>query len=583
MKINFFVILFLFSFIFSCNKDEFDLKQQQTSAVVNFRSDDGCPDLPEFQLEEDIEVFFAQTHVLKPNSEYFGLVSGKSMLIKVHLKEELAQSHPEVTATLDVNGTQETIILRAPTDWKNNLDFSPGNDPHTFEDSYTATINGNYIQAGLTIRVEAGDKSVVYDNLTIGAPNRMVMQMFDIHYFRDLGENTEGDAWRAEAEAKLPVSELDLRRIKAVFPELTYPPRAGFKAIRLLELNDYWDTTGVKIDGEQDAAIHWGNALQDAAGTRGRRELFFVNYYGNPRASGGRAPLGGYAAVCKGVDMGSRFHELGHALNLPHWHEDSSYPYKGSMCGIQPPTVAGGVHIGPIWAYDLNKGKFISPRITRGGYKGKVGQYKTSPMAGGGSATQDHGYNFNQFSEYGVDIMRKFMQDYIVVWNDQPGVNSYASWNPQTNSYSNLIPNNEVHFPVEREVEVFSVMAGVSSTTPQANIVYPPIGPYISGMIRLFDPYSENDRNAAAEKFCPAGGCDISVRVVQGGISKVYMLALEVDESLDPTDPESFKTKAINLHKDDGYVTKIELLSTPNAEQTEPVSNPPVLYTWEKE
>ena len=557
--------------IHSCTKEDEWISPspdaQDLSIVTSTRSD------------SDFEVFFAQTHVLRPSDSYFGLVSDKPALLKVHLTAEHEQPFPAVTATLTLNGNQETITLQKPVLANTTLNFTPGNDAHTFEDSYTTTIAKEWVQPGLMVRIDSEDKSMEFNDLEIGAPNRVVMSMFDVHCFEDIPGASEGDAWKEELEAKWPTAGIDLKREKIVFPELTIPPRAGFKAIRLLELNDYWDSTGVKIDGEQLAAVQWKDALRDAAGIQGRRELFFVNYYGIPRARGGQAGIGGFGAVAKGTELGARSHELGHALNLRHGASDPDYPYKGAMYGVQPPSVYKKVHVGPTWAYDYKQERFISPIISKTStYKGKIGQYKIEPMQGGGIGTQDEGFIFNHFSDYSVDRMRKFMQHYIIVWNGS----SYATWDVSTGTYSNEIANNGVNLPIERDIEVISVMAGVSSVTPQATIVYPPIGAYTSGYIRLFDLNVAADRADAQQLYCPDGGCDVSLRVEQGGNTKVYMLPLDLDTTLSPTDYQSFKTRAINLKAIDGSVSKVELLLTPDSEINGMPSNPSILYTWEE-
>ena len=531
-----------------------------------------------FDPTDVFDVFFAQTHVLRPSDEYFGLVSERPALIKVNLTGEPEEASPMVTATLTLYEKGDTLIhLVGPDMLPISLDLRPGKVEHSFDDSFTETIPGSWIKPGLKVHITAGDKRVTFDKLEIGAPNRMVMNMFDVHYFQDIPSAYESDEWLKEVEAKLPTAGIELRRQKMVFPELTIPPWGGYKAIRLLQLKDYWDSTGVVIDGEQDAAIQWKDALRDAAGTNsGRRQLFFVNYYGNRRARGGRAGIGAYSGVCNGRELGSRFHELGHALSLPHADNNPDYPYRGDMYGKKAPWVQGKVHVGPNWAYDQKRKVFISPFMQRKTAKGNIGDYKVDPMRGGGSSTQDHGFLLNHFSDYSVDAIRSFLQGHIIQWNDALG--SYARWDWNSRSYSNITPNQDLDI----NVDVISVMAGASSTTPQAHVVYPPIGPYKSGIREIYDPTQAEDRIRAAQNYCPSGGCDVSVRVVQGGRTKVYMLPIHLDPTLAPSDYESFNTRAINLRASEGAVTKIELLATPDAEQEGLPTAPTVLRTWQE-
>ena len=203
-------------------------------------------------------------------------------------------------------------------------------------------------------------------------------------------------------------------------------------------------------------------------------------------------------------------------------------------------------------------------------------------MQGGGQGAQDEDFIFNHFSDWSVDKMRKLIQEKLVVWNE--GLGTYASWDKGRGDYSKVVArNNGVTYAKEREVKVISVMAGVSSTTPQANIVYPPIGPYTSGIIDLFDPTIASDRSSAVEKnYCPSGGCDFSLRVIQGGKLKVFMLPIAFNPSASPTKYESYRTRALNLRGSEGAVTKIELLDTPDAEQEGLPTAPTVLRTWQE-
>ena len=123
-------------------------------------------------------------------------------------------------------------------------------------------------------------------------------------------------------------------------------------------------------------------------------------------------------------------------------------------------------------------------------------------------------------------------------------------------------------------------MAGASSVTPQANIAYPPIGPYTSGIIDLFDPTIAEDRQTADQIYCPDGGCDVSVIVTQGGTTKTYMLPIALDNTLAASDAKSFSTKAINLKASAGTVTQIQLIATPDAEINGVPTNPQTLHSW---
>lgn len=521
-------------------------------------------------------VFFAQTHVRQPEEDDFKLVSSKGALIKVNMTADTGENAPIVKAILRLDGITETLILIGPLTLTEPIDLRPGFIEHKFENSFTAMIPKELMQPGLKVVIEVGDESINFDSLKIGAPNKIIMNMFDAHFF-ELAPGDYPTGWKEELQSKLPVSEIELRRLpNIVFSELTVPPRsdANATAARVSSKEEYQTITGAGFDGEQGAAAQWNGALKAAAGTRGRYALFYVNIYGVP--SGGQA--GGYGGVGNGKSLGIFNHELGHALSLPHWGDNADYPYRGDMFGIPAPEVYNDVHVGPTWAFDVEKNTFIPPTVQTNAVGGDPGTYKKDPMQGGGTGDQEEGFLIRHFSDYSINKIQNFLEDHIVIRNGGSG--TYTSWDPIANAYTKTIDNNGVQFAVENDTEVISIMAGVSAVTPQATILYPPIGPYQSGIIDLFDPANESDRSKAASIYCPNGGCDVSLRIVQGGQTRTVMLAIAMDSEADPLKSDSFKTRAVNLIASDGNVTMVELLRTPDAEINGIPSNPEVLYSW---
>lgn len=559
------LVLFIFMAIQGCKKDNLDILD--SNGVEN-------------NLETNAPfgaVFFAQTHVRQPQEEGFNLVGSKGALIKVNMTSDSGENAPIVTATLILNGATETLTLTGPTTLSDPIDLRPGFIVHKFENSFTAIIPKEWVQPGLTISIEADDERIDFDSLKIGAPNKIIMNMFDVNFFASApGDYAAG--WKEEMQSKLPVSEIELRRLpNIIFSELTIPPRGDVNATaaRVSSKEEYQTITGAGFDGEQGAAAQWNGALKAAAGTRGRYALFYVNIYGV--SSGGQA--GGYGGVGNGNNLGIFNHELGHALSLPHWGNNANYPYRGDMFGISAPEVFKDVHVGPVWAFDLEKNKFIPPTVQANAVGGDVGTYKKDPMQGGGSGDQEEGFLMRHFSDYSINKIQNFLEDHIVVQNGDGG--AFSSWDATTNGYTKTNDNNGVQFAVEKDIQVISVMAGVSAVTPQATILYPPIGPYQSGIIDLFDPTNETDRTKAASIYCPNGGCDVSLRIVQNGQTKILMLPIAMDAQADPLKNDSFKTRAVNLRASDGAVTNVELLLTPDSEMNGIPDNPEVLYTWE--
>jgi autotransporter-associated beta strand protein len=527
-------------------------------------------------------VYFAQTHVMKATDPYFGLVGNRNTLLKVHVVSPETPASPPVTALLTLNGQSTNLTLAGPAVLPASIPDGPGVVQHSYSNSFTALIPGTWVKAGLSVKVTAGTNQVAVNPL-IGAPTKLLLTMFDVQFFFD----TSGDypaGWDSEIEAKWPVAELDLRRLRhVVFPELVIPPRyvngvGSVPAARIRSQADYAAQLGVSFDGEQSAAGEWKGALKAAAGQGGRISYYYVNIYGAGGAtSGGEA--GGFGGVGVGTSVGIFHHESGHAFSLPHWGDDAGYPYKGAMYGISAPAIYNGTHAGPTWAFDLRSLAFIPCTVQNNNDGGKPpGTYKADPMQGGGSGWQEPAYLLNHFSDYSMNQMRNYIQGHVLVWNTN--LNSYASWNQSAKDYTTTVGNNQVNYPTVRDTQVISLMASVSGANTNVNMVYPPIGPYTAGLIRLFDPASASDRTAAASNFAPAGGCDVSVRVIQGGVQKTYMLAASWNPSASPTSGSSLDTAAVNLPATNGAVTKVELLLTPDAQVNGLPLNPQVLYTW---
>lgn len=524
-------------------------------------------------------VYFGQTHVLKSSDSTFGMVGNREALIKVHVVNPATPASPAVTATLILSGQPNLVVpLTGPATLPASIPDGLGVVQHSFANTFTGYIPATYMKTGLQVTINAGSGvSTTITNMKVGAPTKVIMTMFDVHYFAKTTGNYPSGTF-AEIEAKWPVVDLEVRRLNdIVFPELVIPPRAdvGSKAVRIKSKAEYYVQTGLSFDGEQAAALEWNAALKRAAGQSGRWSLYYLNVYN--AVAGGQA--GGFAGVGNGTSEGILHHELGHALSLPHWGDSAAYPYKGDMYGIQAPTNYNQTHAGPVWAFHLPTKSFIPPTTQTGNAGGKpVGTYKADPMQGGGTGWQEPAYLLNHFSDYSVNQMRNYLQGHVVIWNS--ALNSWAQWNSTAGDYTTTVSNNGVQYPTTRDTQVISIVASLCGSNPGINMVYPPIGPYTAGLIQLFDPTVAADRTAAQTKFAPTSGCDYCVRVVQGGVTKTYMLAASNLTSADPFAESSLLTEAINLPESGGTVTKIELLSTPNAEDNGLPANPTVLYTW---
>lgn len=523
-------------------------------------------------------VYFGQTHVQKTTDPYFVLSGNRETLIKAHVVDPATPAAPAVVAILSLNGDTLNLSLTGPPTLPATVPDGPGVVQHTNSNTFTAIIPAAWVKPGLGVTIQAGAASASFPTLDIRAPTQVNLTMTDIHFF----SLTPGDypaGWESELEAKWPVSRLVVNRANdVVFPELVIPPRSGAPAARVTSKQDYLDQTGIAWDGENSAATAWNVALRRAAGRTVGYSLYYLNKYNvaNEGVAGGFSGVGTGNAGSVGI----LHHELGHALSLPHWGDSSAYPYKGAMDGIQPPAVYNETHAGPVWAFHLPTRAYIPCTIQSNNASGApAGTYKQDPMQGGGTGHQESGYIFNHFSDYSVRQMRDYLQNTVVVWNEALG--SYAKWNNTTKGYTTLLTNNGIQYPLLRDQSVISIIASVSGASPDVCMVYPPIGPYTTGLIRLFDPTNAADRAAAVSTgFSPAGGSDVCLRVTQGGNTRTYMLAASYDTGADPLSAGSLFTEGINLPAADGSITRVELLLTPDAQVNGLPANPQVLYTW---
>lgn len=527
-------------------------------------------------------VFFAQTHVMEPHHPYFRLSGGRNALIKVHVLSPSGAASPQVTAELELGDESVVLRLDGPKELPKRFCKEPGKLQHRFDDCFTATIPGKWISKGLTIRVRAGHKQVVFDALSIGPPTDLKMTMFDIHYF-DYDDVDYPENWAEELAVKWPVKSVQVQKLKRIlFPELIIPPRGNVPAVRCTSVGNYEEKSGVPFNAKQAAALIWQKALRDAGGQK-HLSLYLINI-ANVKAGGfaESKDFGGCAALGRFPVL---HHELGHALDVEDLNEEVLFPYRGRMHGIDK-TTANGYHIGPTWGFDprigqpgADKGRplFLSPIIPEDTVREVPGEWKSSPVMGGGGPAPEPGIPLKIYSDWSVRKMQEFLDKWLVAWDEAK--QAWMQWNGWHQTYLHKLKNDGVTFPVEQDVEVYSIMVAVSAVTPDANFIYPVIGPYQSGLIETFDPTVTEDCEKARRLRTWSGPWDISLRIVQGGESKTIMMPMHWTEGMDPCDADSFQTRAVNLPARDGEIEHVELLLTPDAAIDGMPDNPKILCT----
>lgn len=541
------------------------------------------------------KVFFAQHHVLEPTNPLFKLVGGLGALIKVQVYADTPTPSPLVFATLELDSKTKQIPLRGPK----MLPRRPTCDPilmeQSYDDSFTAMIPKEWVKTGLKVTLELKDYDytgvdaddsdysintstncvtlcdrMVLDQINIGAPTKVVMQMFDIHYFSGGKGADFPEGWETELEAKLPVAELVVHRVKNImFNEIVMPPMFDKPSAKYTSLEDFKEKTGHEYDGEQGIALRWCAALKAAGGRFGLWRPYNINIAGV--YSGGQA--GGYRSCANLHRHGVLIHELGHTFGLPHWLGHKDYPYTRTMYG-KDQGEPEAPNAGPSWAFDVSRREFLSPRET---LPDGTARWTRDPMQGGGRSNMKT-YLYKHFSDYSVNRMRNRFENQAAYWNEDTG--QYAQWNQETGAYDKIIKNDGLLFPIERDVDVISLMASANLAVPDANIIYAPIGPYKAGLISRFDADSAQDREAAQRLGYTDETCSVCLRVTQGGKVKTYLMTAKVSPDDDPL--TAFNVSAINLPARDGEVTKAELLYAPDVITKGLNANSKVLYTWNK-
>lgn len=538
----------------------------------------GCVGLRAAQVAAPLKienVYIAQQHVQEPESPYFRLVGKKGALIKVHVYSETHRRSPFVVAILKRGGREMTLPLQGPEFLPKRPKGEPIEWRQAFSDCFTGYMPKTWVKQGLSVSVELrqydyhpdGEQMGVmvadrYDAgvLPVGAPSEVVMTQFDVHFFGQGQGADYPEGWEQELFMKLPLANLEVRRVRTLmFNELVMPPRGEKPAIRCTSEADYREQSGMRFDGEQGISLKWMRALKRAEGLYGVWRHYYINIAGVP--AGGQG--GGFGGVGSLHRHGILIHELGHTFRLPHWAHRKSYPYTRANY-IDPEAKSTNPNAGPVWGFDLHRRRFISPRVQKDAVGREPGEWKRIPMAGGGTGDQEPDFMFRYFPDYAVHRIQQFLERALVVWNDE--LNAYARWDQEKWAYVDVIENDGLLFPEEHDVPVISLLVTASAVTPEANIIYQPIGPYKAGLIKRFDAESAKSRAEAkaiggrGKRYADSNVC---LRVLQGGKQRTYLLPITISEDDDPLQHASFNVEALNLPARDGEVTGVELLWVP--------------------
>lgn len=526
------------------------------------------------------KVFFAQLHVQEPSDPLFRMVGNLAALVKVQVYSETPRKSPDIVVKLELGKDTHEFSLVGPKDLPKPYTGDPHVMPHSYDDSFTGIIPREWIKPGLKVTVELraynykhkynppGNTGVTvfdsktFDTLRIGAPNKLIMTMFDVHFFQEEKDVDFPKDWDIAMADKFPVAEFKAQRVRhIVFDEVIMNPTRGKPAMRVKSMKEFTDRAGAeRFDGESAAARHWMRALKRAGGRNYGHSVYFLSLGFVPANGWGeRWSLAGTTDLGR---MGNFHHELGHVFSLPHWGDSKRYPYKGDMYGVKA-FMPNFPHVGPKWAYSLHKRAFISPIVQENDrVGGKVGTWKKDPMHGGGHGDQEKNYMMRHFSDYSVNQMQNYMEKKMLFWD---GIKKgYYQWDNETQAFSKKLESDGWNLATDPFADVYSILISASAVTPEANYVYPVIGPYKAGLLNRFDASSADDRKRAETYGFSEKTCDVCLRVTQGGKTTTYLLEAKLNPSADPLKDGSFVTTAINLPAKDGIITQVDLLQVPN-------------------
>lgn len=580
--------------LFSCRASTSGLRQaNQDLSSERLAISEQCwsstPANSEFPLAADTDIFIdaifiAQTHLLEPHSPYFRLTSERSALLKMNVRTTAPGTKaPPITVELELNRHRLPLAINSPKILPTR--FAPGQ--HNLDDSYTAMIPKEWIKPNLNLHIRIANVSKSYTPLNVGAPNPLMIKLLTFNVFKR--ESLAYSAlWPDEFWAKMPISRLDIKTIEPwFFPEIVVVPRSDVKlpAYRIKNPQEYRTKSGQGFDGEQSTTLSWLNAIQNASG-----EKRLMVYYGGLAGVGvGGGLTDPFTAMGRAGHDGIFFHEIGHAVGLPHWCDNKDYPYRGKMCGIESPVFRCDqgdrgspadpqpyqVHVGPTWGVDLREETasvtgYRSPHLIPPTIQAtaklqqtceQAGRFKKDPMCGGGDGDQEPGFIYRMFSDYSVSRMRSYIERELVIYD--PNLQRYTKWDEATKSYQ-PVAESDVRYPVVRDASIYTLLVTASPVTPEANFIYPPLGPYQAGLIKTFDPSKLDDRQMTlrTDGYC-VNACDFTLRVLQGGKVSYYILRGSWKPNANPVQKEALQTMALNLPASNGAIEEVTLLLTP--------------------
>ncbi len=516
-----FVILIVISISICANAAEYSninaLPPSYNWIEYEFPSiDDSAPcDRTENSNAQIKALFFAQVHSLETDWPFFYTVAHRPMLTEVVLAG--TGNAPNITLGAYHNDVLiEERCMAGPEVIPQNVDPLQ----HTKEDRYTISLPKEWIVEGLSIRIVAGSTDTLITKVTLGvgpAPELNLVQIsMDLLDYNNGKEDPKMPAdFMGNFASAIPATATRMGQFPArmVFDKIIMVNGDGDLVLACKE--DLADRTSCgkysdirKMD--QLAIVdRFAKAMRYATG-----DWSYTYYYGNslnfsPGGWGGSKTFAGSGYT------GVFLHEMGHALDLPHWgghfnvSDPSSskynYPYGGVTGG------AGGR--GQSWNYYQNIGEYVSP-ICMETNNSKYGDERSDAMQrshwceeirSDGKGPWDGFGDFSAYAIYRFMVGAEDPQGGTVPYFDQTvdyhlkkqsgqpllvkngnGERVLERHRMQPNVTSNAEKYNFMR-PNEWNVPVYTVFGSYHPEYSPANILYAPLS-YTGNLPKVIDP-----------------------------------------------------------------------------------------------
>lgn len=586
----------------------------------------------------------AQTHVIEAQGRAWTPVSGPAQRLTLSgargalVLARFSQSGVKNPALEVWRGRRlvATLDLRSPQ----SLPPTEKGGPSYAARTWWIALPGRYVAPGLKLSATApGFRRSVRSRVAVGADTTLRLRVLPFYLFGATPRTVEAPwssvrdaapAVKADLRAAWPISRLQMGTHPAsrvVWPNLVVAPRNDGAGLP----QPAYVVHGLQQQRDDYAAMSSVltilNGIRAASGEGPTNTQYYAPVLGWDTAADALGLLaGGLGGGGSGVGdekyAGVFLHEQGHAFGLGHAgaeYDAGGYPYPG------------GSLQGSSWGYDAAHQTLLSPKVAVGRQSrcltGHVlvgdgpGCWKQDPMQGG-SGDQAAPHRYTMFSDFNAARIQRWLQGGPTVRNDDGSYTydggrvflddssptGFARWNSLSRSWDPVSPTTEsqgINGPdgglaVRRDLPVASVVLTRSNAlSAGATKAYPPLE-YVGDAVRTFDPTTSAGRAAIDPDgtdlawYCRGTGCDYTARVTlaDGTVKHVVLqgafrpwwqwTSADKPSSVDPLSPDSQRTWVVNVRTGGAKVTRIELLSTPQAwtATAQSVAAAPVLATW---